>query len=109
MTAVDGEAEGPGEVGGPAVRFTLTLTNSSDRELSLTTTVVNLYYGKAETPATALATGSSPLPAAVAAGGTASATFVYVVPTQARDNVLITVDYSVDVSLIAFRGKAPKG
>lgn len=108
MKAIEGEAQGPGEVAGPAVQFTLVLKNTSDEELPLRTTVVNLYYGTDKTPASELQTGSAPLPATVAAGGQATATYVFQVPTKQRDNVLITVDYSVDVSLVAFKGKAPR-
>lgn len=108
MRAVEGEAQGPGEIAGPAVRFTLHMRNDSDRELPLTTTVVNVYYGKDERPASPLESQSTPLPAAVGPGSEVTATYVYVIPEKSRDDVLITVDYSVDVSLVAFRGKAPR-
>jgi len=109
VAAVKGQADGPGEVAGPAVRFTLTLRNSSTDDVPLNTTVVNVYYGKAGTPASPLLEpGGVPLPDAVAAGGEASGTYVFVVPRKARNRVLITVDYSVDVSLVAFRGAVPR-
>jgi hypothetical protein len=109
LEAVKGEANGPGEIAGPAIRFVLTLTNTSDKALPLDTLVVNTYYSKAETPASQLEKpGGAPLPASVKAGGKATGTFIYSIPTKQRDDVLITVDYSVDVSLIAFRGKAPR-
>ena len=74
---------GPGEVAGPAVRFTLRLRNDSAQEVPLNTTVVNLYYGKAKTPASPLSEpGGAPLPATVAAGGEASGTYVFVVPQK---------------------------
>jgi hypothetical protein len=108
LEAVKGEANGPGEVAGPAIRFVLTLTNSSDAAVPLDTTVVNVYYTKAEIPASQLEKpGGAPLPASVKAGDKATGTFIYSIPTNKRDDVLITVDYSVDVSLVAFRGKAP--
>jgi hypothetical protein len=109
LEAVKGEANGPGEIAGPAIRFVLTLTNSSDATVPLDTTVVNAYYSKAETPASQLEKpGGAALPASVRAGGKATGTFIYSIPTNQRDDVLITVDYSVDVSLVAFRGKAPR-
>ena len=109
LEAVKGDANGPGEIAGPAIRFVLTLTNTSDATVPLDTTVVNAYYGKAETPATQLEKpGGAALPASVKPGGKATGTFIYSIPTKQRDDVLITVDYSVDVSLIAFRGKAPR-
>ena len=109
VEAVKGVADGPGEVAGPAVRFTLTLRNSSTDEVPLNTTVVNVYYGKAGTPASPLmGPDRVPLPDAVAAGSEASGTYVFVVPRKARNQMLITVDYSVDVSLVAFRGSVPR-
>jgi cytoskeletal protein RodZ len=109
LEAVKGEANGPGEIAGPAIRFVLTLTNTSDAALPLDTLVVNAYYGKAETPASQLEKpGGAALPARVKAAGKATGTFIYSIPTNQRDDVLITVDYSVDVSLIAFRGKVPR-
>lgn len=46
LEAVEGEATGPGEVAGPAVRFRLVIRNGSDQEVPLGATVVNLYYSK---------------------------------------------------------------
>lgn len=109
LEAVEGEASGPGEIAGPAIRFDLEVRNDMDQELPLTTTVVNMYYGKAETPASALTEpGGVPLPATIPARGEASGTFVFMVPPKKRGRVLITVDYAVDVSLVAFRGSAPR-
>jgi hypothetical protein len=109
LEAVEGTASGPGEIAGSAIRFGLVVRNEMDKELPLTTTVVNVYYGKAETPASPLAEpGGVPLPAVVPAHGEASGTFVFVIPPKKRGNVLITVDYAVDVSLVAFRGSVPR-
>ena len=110
LSAVEGQAEGPGEVGGPAVRFKLTLTNSSQRAARLDTTVVNLFYGADLTPGGEVLhkPGGSPLPASVSPGGQAAGTYIFAVPLTERDDILITVDYSVDVSVTAFRGKAPR-
>jgi hypothetical protein len=108
LEAVQGKAQGPGEIDGPAVRFKLTLTNSGDKAVPLDTTVVNLFYGEGLTPGLELREpGGSPLPASVSPGGDASGTYIFVVPRGERGDVLITVDYSVDVSVTAFRGKAP--
>ena len=108
IEAVDGEATGPGEIAGPAVRFTLTLANDSEADVPLETTVVNVYYGKARTPASPLTEpGAVPLPTRVAAGEEVSGTYVYVIPRKSRERVLITVDHSVDVDLVAFEGSMP--
>lgn len=107
--AVEGEATGPGEIAGPAVRFRMVIRNSSAQEVPLGTTVVNLYYGKDRTPASSLnEPGGAPLPAVVPPGAEASGTFLFVVPPKQRGRILITVDYSVEVSLVAFEGAAPR-
>lgn len=109
LEAVTGKAEGPGEVGGPAIRFTVRLRNAGDQPQSLTTTVVNVYYGDKSTPASTLSgPGATPMPDSVAPGAEASATYVFTVPRDGRDKVVITVDYSVDTSVVAFRGRAPR-
>ncbi len=51
---VDGEARLPGEVGGPSLRFTVTIDNDSPAALDLRTVVVNAFYGADRTPAIAL-------------------------------------------------------
>ena len=109
LEAVKGEAQGPGEVAGPAVRASVTLTNRSGRPLDLSSTVVNLYYGNDNTPASALSgPGVRPLPATVKARDDAIGRFVFAVPPEERSVVLITVDYSVQTPVVAFRGRAPR-
>ncbi len=109
LEAVEGKAEGPGEVAGAALRFAVVLTNGTDQEVPLDTTVVNLYYGGKQTPGSPLSgPGVAPLPANIAAKGTARGVFVFAVPVKSRDEVLITVDYSVGTPVTAFRGKAPR-
>ncbi|GAA1851444.1 hypothetical protein ACFFOM_11115 [Microlunatus capsulatus] len=108
LEAVAGEASGPGEVSGPAVRATVTLTNRSGERVDLSSTVVNLYHGADEAPGSALSgPGTRALPRSVAPGERASGTFVFAVPEDRRSDVLITVDYSVDTPVVAFRGRAP--
>lgn len=109
LAAVDGKAEGPGEVSGPALRFQVVVDNSTDRRADLSTTVVNLYYGDDKTPGSPIGKpGGSPLPASVAAGAKADGTYLFVVPEDERDTILITVDYSVDTSVVAFSGRGPR-
>lgn len=111
LEAVSGTASGPGEVAGPAVRVSLTLQNQSDdHTVDLSNTVVNCYYGSDRTPASALSgPGARALPTRLAAGKSGTGQFVFSVPADQRNEVLVTVDYSVDTPVVAFRGKAPKG
>ena len=109
LESVTGEATGPGEIAGPALRAAITLSNDSGEALDLSSTVVNLYYGSAETPASALSgPAAAELPRRVKAGGKATGRFVFSVPAEERSDVLITVDYSVETPVVAFRGRAPR-
>ncbi|MGN6445469.1 hypothetical protein [Amnibacterium sp.] len=109
MEAVTGTAQGPGEIGGPAVRFTIVIKNTTGRSVSLSNTVVNAYYGAATTPAVQLQSpGGRDFPASVADGGTAQGVFVFNIPTAGRSQVKVTVDTSVQNPVIAFSGAAPR-
>lgn len=108
LEAVEGIAQGPGEVGGPAVRFTLTVRNDTDAPVSLVATVVNLYAGSDQLPMVDLREpGAVPLPEDVAAGGTVTGVFVFAVPVEERDQVKVGVDYTVGVPIVVFEGQAP--
>ncbi|WP_140425462.1 MULTISPECIES: hypothetical protein [unclassified Cryobacterium] len=109
LESVAGEARGPGEVAGPSLRFAVTVRNDTAVSVSLTSTVVNFYYGGEQSPATELAApGGVPLPDAVSAGGTARGVFIFNVPDDGRDRVQIAVDYSAGVPIVLFEGPAPK-
>jgi hypothetical protein len=102
---VTGEANVPGEVGGPALRFTVELTNGTGRTLDLRTVVVNAYYGPDRTPATPLLQpGGEAFEPEVAADGSASGVFVFTVPPEFQDAVELEVDPGVGASIVIFTG-----
>jgi hypothetical protein len=108
IEAVEGEARGPGEVAGPAIRFRVTFVNSTSDAVDLSSTVITVDYGDARTPALQLfEPGASPLPGSVAAGATANGVFVFTIPADQRSLVHITVDYSVGVPPLEFTGPVP--
>ena len=51
---IDGTAVGPGNVAGPALRFTVRIDNGTGEAVSLDGVAVNLYYGADRTPASPL-------------------------------------------------------
>lgn len=109
IEAVEGEARRPGEVGGPAIRVTVQISNSTDAAASLATTVVTAYYGADRIPALELgAPGAVAIPSEVAAGGSATGVYVFTVPPEERDRVQVMVDYSVDVQPLVFEGVVPR-
>ena len=106
LTAVDAAAALPGEVAGPGVSVVLVVDNAADQPFDLSTTVVNVYSGAAGTPADAVSTGTSPFPGEAPAGTTTTATYVFAVPAEERDQVRVTVDTAVDLPTVVFEGAA---
>ena len=107
IEAVEGEARGPGEIGGPALRVSVTLNNDTDKAVSLDTTVVALFYGAGQTPGVELSgPGTSPFHGSLPAGGTASGVYVFTCPPGERDDIRITVSYSPSDTTVAFEGAA---
>lgn len=107
--AVQGKASGPGEVGGPAVRFTIAITNTTGKTVQLSNTVVNAYFGADATPAIELEKpGGKAFPFSVKNGETATGVFVFNIPEASRNTVEVTVDTSVKNPVVAFRGSVPR-
>lgn len=105
IEAVAGEARGPGEIAGPALRVTIRVRNDSDRELRTELGLINLYYGADRTPASLLSgPGAVAFPPTIAAGGTGEGTSVFNVPADARDRIAIEFSYSTDVPVVIFSG-----
>lgn len=105
IEAVEGVANIPGEVGGPSLRVTVRVRNATSAALDLTTAVVNLYHGAERSPAIELLEpGRQELPASVAPGGEATGAFIFRVPTDARDDVLVEFDLSTDATVLLFAG-----
>jgi hypothetical protein len=109
MEAVQGEANGPGEVAGPALRFQVTVSNPTATEVPTANTVVAVEYGADLTPGLQLGgPGATQLPDAVNAGSSATAVYVFNVSPDQRDKVRILVNLGVTEQVLAFEGPAPK-
>lgn len=105
IEAVDGEAVIPGEVGGPALRVTVESSNTSDIAIDTPAVVVNLYYGPDRIPAGSLLNpGGQEFPSSIAPGNTATGVYVFTVPVDQRDNVLVEVDVAVEEPVVLFEG-----
>lgn len=104
IEAVQGKALGPGEMAGPAVRFTLEATNDSAEPISLDGMVVAVDYGAAETPAVPLVTGDDPFPGAVDGGASVQGSYVDLIPPQHRGDVRIVASYSGKAPVVVLRG-----
>jgi len=97
---------GPGEISGaPAVAFSLVLDNGSAVPLSLDLTNVTVSYGPAETPGLPVdGPPGRPFSGVVAAGGSASAVYVFRIPTDERDRIMLSLSYRVDRPVVVFSG-----
>jgi hypothetical protein len=105
MRAVQGEAVQAGEISGPAVQFTLTLTNRTDAAVDLGLIAVNAYIGPNRTPAGGLVKpGAAPFEGTLAAGKSTTGVYVFTIPEAQRSDVTLTVDYRAGQPAFVFRG-----
>jgi len=106
FTSVKSKASGPGEISAPAVRLTIRLTNTGARSLSLTSVVVNAYYGSAGTPGIQIIgdPASKPFTASLKPGKKATAVFVFNMPVSKRGDATITVSPSPTLPIAVFAG-----
>lgn len=102
VTRVTGEAEIPGEVGGPAISVEISVVAGQD--LDLATAVVNGYYGSDDTPATPLTSGTQPLVGTLAKGKEATGTYVFRLPKAGLGRVTVELDLSLGQPITLFRG-----
>lgn len=107
IESVKGDAQGPGEIAGPAIRVDIEVSNDSDGEVSMDLALMNVYYGKDKTPASTLSgPGAAPLAGRIAAGDTATGAYVFSVPEDQRDQLTVEFSYSTDVPTVIFSGRA---
>lgn len=105
VETVTGEARGPGEIAGPALRVTINLENGSDKVIRTELGLINVYYGKDRTPAGILSgPGASAFPSQIPAGGSGAGTSVFNVPVDARGQVEVEFSYSTDAPVVIFSG-----
>ncbi|MBW3069447.1 hypothetical protein GZ998_08025 [Actinomyces sp. 594] len=105
MQAVDAVAGGVGEVSGPALEVEVSVT-AGEEEVDLSVASVELTYGDDQTPAVSFTSAEQAhdLPAKVGAGQTVTGTYVFAVPTDARDRVDVKVTVSTGEPVVVFRG-----
>jgi hypothetical protein len=102
---IEGEATGPGDVAGPALRVTLRIVNETGADVPLDGVAVNGYYGADRTPAPPLNDSSSvPFAGVLPSGETSEGVYVLRVPPAQRDQVLLEVGYRPGAPLVLFTG-----
>ncbi len=97
-----------GEIGGPAVRFTIEVVNTTDRAVSLSDTVVNATSGADREPAYGIDSAGRPFPSTVPAGKKVTGVYVFTIPKADRGTVTVTLDTATFNPVVAFTGAAPR-
>ncbi len=101
--------QGPGIFAGREyVRLELSLTNGSDKPISLDGVVVTAFYGKSNqlaSPVYAQGVGAVDLGGTVAPGASAHGVYAVAVPASQRGNVTVVVDFDGGHSSATFTGK----
>lgn len=103
VEAEEAKAVRAGETAGDAVKVTISLTNGTGRDVSLSQLSVNAYYGGKSTPAVALTDGAKPLVGALANGATASGVYLYTVPKAQQDSTVITMTDAAGSPVTVFK------
>lgn len=110
MAAVDAEAAGAGEIGGPAVAVTIELTNGTRASLPLDAVNVLLSYGSQDTPALpVIGDGrAKSLSGSLKPGASRKGVYVFTLAPNDRDAVTLTVSHTSLSPIVAFEGAAPR-
>lgn len=110
ISAIEGQAQGIGEIAGPALRVALAITNGTPDPLSLDLAIVNLVYGRNRVPATLLYgdPATAPFSGMLAPDATVSGVYVFTVPPDQRDPILIEVNYEALSPIVVFEGAGPR-
>ena len=107
LDAIEGTAQGPGNVAGPALRATVRITNGTADPVSLDAVAVDLATGTDRTPASPLDDPSEvPFAGTVAPGDSAQGVYVFTVPADARAVVTVSVGYQAGAPFLTFTGSA---
>lgn len=106
IQAIQGKANGPGNVAGPALRVTVHVENGTKAPITLAGAAINMYYGADNTPASPLDDPSQrPFGIGmVQPGASADGVYVFTVPQDQRDKVTIEVGYEAGAPLLLFSG-----
>jgi hypothetical protein len=102
---VQAKAEIPGEVSGPALRFTVRVRNTSGKTVPIKTALANLYYGPDRTPATMMThPGAKNFPEKVAPGQAVTGVVLFTVPPKSRQDIVLEVIIDAHMRRIEFSG-----
>ena len=104
IKSVEHEAQGLGEISGPAVDLTLVIENSGQGEVDLSSVTVDLTYGSSGVPAGPLRSAGSPFAGVAGPGESAQGTYRFSVPVRELGTVKVLVNYSADEPTVVLEG-----
>jgi len=108
LKAITSKAKGPGEVSGPALAITVSVSNGTGSAVDLGSAVVTLTDADGNPGAGMAGKPNSPLPGSVAPGGKATGVYVFNVAKGQRDPVVVDVSVNPEMPIVVFRGAAPR-
>ncbi|MBX9244946.1 hypothetical protein ICW40_09005 [Actinotalea ferrariae] len=104
VEAIQAEAQGPGEIAGPALAFEIRLTNGSPGPVDLGAVTVNLTDDAGVPGLPMLGPPSAPFSGTLDAGDSVTGTYVFAVDEGSRSEVALEVSYSMQAPVVVFRG-----
>lgn len=97
-------AHGPGEISGPALAFTITVTNGSATAVDLGNVIVNLTDAHGAPGVSMFGSPAVLLTGDLAVGASATGTYVFAVAPSASSSVRLEVSYSTQAPTVVFAG-----
>ncbi|MFT4010236.1 MAG: hypothetical protein QM655_09380 [Nocardioidaceae bacterium] len=108
VESVKGTAKLPGEIAGPALRFTIAIKNDTAKPIDLDLALATAYFGADNKPAVQLTgPGGRDMPPVVRRGDTATGVYVFNVPRDQRGQVRLDFSYELKTPVVIFKGAAP--
>ncbi|MBO9625099.1 MAG: hypothetical protein J7484_01840 [Microbacterium sp.] len=105
LTAVEVEAQTPGEVSGPAVVATVTVTNGSHGAQNLDSAVVMLAADSGDPGIGTTAGEPEPFGGSLEPGATATGRYVFMLDPAAGRAVSVSLNYAAGAPVAVFTGK----
>lgn len=104
ITSLQGTAQLPGEIAGPAVRVPVTITNGAAAPINLSQVVVDLVDSSGVSAGPLSTDPAVPFSGSLAAGATANGVYVFSLATDDRRDIRIVVTYTTAAPVVVFSG-----
>lgn len=101
------QAELPGEISGPGLEVTVSITNGSDTALDLINVVVDLQDAAGTPALPMIAAPASPFAGNLDPGATAAGVYVFTLPAGYTGPATVAVSYAGDAPVVVFTGDTP--